>query len=540
MTNLYIPSSLTIDCLEEIIRHLVDHRSSLFSCLLVNRLWCKLAIGLLWSRPFEYHINVKRFSMIIQTYISCLPIAEKQMLRSKNKRILPEVTTKRKSIINTIDNKKKYIYSNNDQLLFNYSKYLRILDLSNFQNGVKQYLTTVNIESYQIISFTVQILINFLIRSTDTLHHLVINNPIMRLFFDITLLPNIEKINQKISSISKIDLFLQRKDAPEIYQGYIKLIAHLSKHSKNLNKISIINDFQDCQPEVLRHIFKLIEIQNYLEEITVWEFQNPSTFQWIYTALKSQSNSLKYLGIKRFRNFSIFLDFLKSCKSLKSLEILDFFVEDGYTPLYIPFNSTISEEIKLEKFSCCENYSKSSVFSLTMTIIIRMANKNLRELILGDSTDELIEEIQQNCPNIIKLSLTLYTTSFEKLLPLLSSSKLEFLYLESKFDSSALTPNFMQKFAISLPKSLLHLGMDLGIINEGLRLFFEEYGNCGVALYTIELYNYLLDDRVLEAITKYARKVGGLKKLKISEVNTNISEKALQEAKDVISSVVLL
>ncbi|CAG8463071.1 741_t:CDS:1 [Dentiscutata heterogama] len=536
MANLYVPSSLTIDCLEEIIHHLVDHRSSLFSCLLVNRLWCKLAIGLLWSRPFEYHINVKRFSMIIKTYISCLPIAEKQMLRSKNKRILPEIPAER--TLDIMDQKK--VYSNKDHLLFNYPKYLRILDLSNFQNGVKQYLTTVNIESYQLVSYTVQILVNFLIQSTDTLHHLVINSPIMRLFFDITLLPNIDKINQKLSSISKIDLFLQRKDTPETHQGYIKLVSHISKHSRNLNKISIVNDFQDCQPEILRHIFRLIEIQNYLEEITIWEFQNPSTCQWIYTALKTQSHSLKYLGIKRFRNFSIFLDFLKSCKSLKSLEILDFFVEDGYTPFYIPFNSTVSEEIKLEKFSCCENYSKSSVFSLTMTIIIRMANKNLRELILGDSTDELIEEIQQNCPNIIKLSLTLYTTSFEKLLPLLSSSKLEFLYLESKFDSSALTPNFMQKLAISLPKTLLHLGMDLGIVNEGLRLFFEEYGNCGVALYTIELYNYLLDDRVLESITKYARKVGGLKRLKISEVNTNISEKGLQEAKDVISSVVLL
>ncbi|CAG8504524.1 17089_t:CDS:1 [Cetraspora pellucida] len=537
MTNLYIPSSLTFDCLEEIIQHLVDHRSSLFSCLLVNRLWCKLTIGLLWSRPFEYHINVKRFSMIIQTYISCLPIAEKQMLISKNKRILPNIPTKR-SFLNAMDKTKSY--SDQDKLLFNYPKYLRKLDLSNFQNGVKQYLTTVNIESYQLIAFTVQILLNFLIQSTDILHHLVINNPIMRLFFDITLFPNIDNINQKFSSLSKIDLFLQRKDALETYQGYIKLVAHISKHSKNLNQISIVNDFQDCQLEILRHIFRLIENQSYLEEITIWEFQNPSTFQWIYTALKSQSNSLKYLGIKRFRNFTIFLDFLKSCRSLKSLEILDFFVEEGYTPLYIPFTSTNTEEIKLEKFSCCENYSKSSVFSLTMTIILRMANKNLRELILGDSTDELIEEIQHNCPNIIKLSLTLYTTSFETLLPLLASSKLEFLYLESKYGSSALTPVFMKKLATSLPKSLLHLGMDLGIVNEGLQIFFEEYGNCGVALYTIELYNYLLDDRVLEAITKYARQVGGLRRLKISEVNTNISEKGLQEAKDVISSVVLL
>ncbi|CAG8619467.1 4413_t:CDS:1 [Racocetra persica] len=530
MTNLYIPSSLTNDCLEEIIQHLVDHRSSLFSCLLVNRLWCKLAIGLLWSRPFEYHINVKRFSMIIQTYISCLPIAEKQMLKSKNKRILPDIHTKRQ-FLNIIDKRKSY------RLLFNYPKYLRKLDLSNFQNGVKQYLTTVNIESYQLIAFTVQILLNFLIQSTDILHHLVINNPIMRLFFDITLFPNLENINQKFSSLSKIDLFLQRKDAPETHQGYIKLVAHLSEYSKNLNQISIVNNFQDCQLEVLRHIFRLIENQRYLEEITIWEFQNPSTFQWIYTALKTHSRSLKYLGIKRFRNFNIFLDFLKSCKSLKSLEILDFFVEEGYTPLY---TSTNTEEIKLEKFSCCENYSKSSVFSLTMTIIIRLANKNLRELILGDSTDELIEEIQHNCPNIIKLSLTLYTTSFETLLPLLASSKLEFLYLESKYDSSALTPVFMQKLATSLPKTLLHLGMDLGIVNEGLQIFFEEYGNCGVALYTIELYNYLLDDRVLKAITKYARQVGGLRRLKISEVNTNISEKGLLEAKDVISSVVLL
>src|SRR5687767_4390126 len=48
------PYPLTIDCLEEILSHLIDDKLTLFSCILVNSLWLNLCVPLLWSNPFEY------------------------------------------------------------------------------------------------------------------------------------------------------------------------------------------------------------------------------------------------------------------------------------------------------------------------------------------------------------------------------------------------------------------------------------------------------------------------------------------------------
>ncbi|RGB40341.1 hypothetical protein C1646_687940, partial [Rhizophagus diaphanus] len=44
--------SLIPDVLDEIFRHLSDDRTTLLSCILVCRLWCRLVMPILWSDPF--------------------------------------------------------------------------------------------------------------------------------------------------------------------------------------------------------------------------------------------------------------------------------------------------------------------------------------------------------------------------------------------------------------------------------------------------------------------------------------------------------
>src|SRR3989337_988958 len=69
-------------CLEEICKHLKDDKASLFSCILINRSWCEMTIPLLWSRPFENPLYGNHLN-IFWTYISCLPMDEKQRLMNK-------------------------------------------------------------------------------------------------------------------------------------------------------------------------------------------------------------------------------------------------------------------------------------------------------------------------------------------------------------------------------------------------------------------------------------------------------------------------
>src|ERR1044072_2273267 len=61
-------AQLSIDCLNEIFERLED-KVDLSSCLLVNRLWCKISVRILW-RTIQNH----------NTLIACLPDESKEFL----------------------------------------------------------------------------------------------------------------------------------------------------------------------------------------------------------------------------------------------------------------------------------------------------------------------------------------------------------------------------------------------------------------------------------------------------------------------------
>uniref|UniRef100_U9U413 F-box domain-containing protein n=1 Tax=Rhizophagus irregularis (strain DAOM 181602 / DAOM 197198 / MUCL 43194) TaxID=747089 RepID=U9U413_RHIID len=62
MACLKIFSGVFPEIMEEIIRYLRNDFSTLHSCILVNRLWCRLTIPLLWEDPFS--IATRNFHFI--------------------------------------------------------------------------------------------------------------------------------------------------------------------------------------------------------------------------------------------------------------------------------------------------------------------------------------------------------------------------------------------------------------------------------------------------------------------------------------------
>ena len=50
------------ELIDEIIQYFRNDISTLHSCILVNRLWCRLAIPLLWENPFS--IPTKNYNFI--------------------------------------------------------------------------------------------------------------------------------------------------------------------------------------------------------------------------------------------------------------------------------------------------------------------------------------------------------------------------------------------------------------------------------------------------------------------------------------------
>ncbi|GBC00339.1 hypothetical protein RclHR1_03820004 [Rhizophagus clarus] len=102
---------LLADCLSEILKYLEDDRINLYSCLLVNRLWCEFSVRILWKSIWNY--NNKTYN----TLISCLPNESKEILYENG------------IVISTSTSKPP---------MFNYAAFCKILSINqiNYQVGL--------------------------------------------------------------------------------------------------------------------------------------------------------------------------------------------------------------------------------------------------------------------------------------------------------------------------------------------------------------------------------------------------------------------
>src|SRR6266487_7050433 len=82
-------SKLPADCLNEIFEYLDEDKISLHSCLLVNRLWCKISVRILWRSIRNYN-----------TLITCLPNESKEILY--NNKIVFSISTSKPPIFNYV------------------------------------------------------------------------------------------------------------------------------------------------------------------------------------------------------------------------------------------------------------------------------------------------------------------------------------------------------------------------------------------------------------------------------------------------------
>src|SRR4051812_23544855 len=77
-----MPRQLNYDCLYIIFEYLEEDKITLHSCLLVNRLWLVVSVGVLWRDiwSFKYSNRADVISQILSTLIACLPNESKNIL----------------------------------------------------------------------------------------------------------------------------------------------------------------------------------------------------------------------------------------------------------------------------------------------------------------------------------------------------------------------------------------------------------------------------------------------------------------------------
>src|SRR5581483_5779374 len=90
-------TKLNVDCLNLIFNELQKDRSSLYSCLLVNREWCNITVPILWKEHSWYSKGESK-RKVYNMILSCLSTTSKQLL-SDNDINLSSITPLKSSLL---------------------------------------------------------------------------------------------------------------------------------------------------------------------------------------------------------------------------------------------------------------------------------------------------------------------------------------------------------------------------------------------------------------------------------------------------------
>ncbi|EXX61892.1 uncharacterized protein OCT59_004101 [Rhizophagus irregularis] len=366
---------LPTECLNEILEYLEEDKLTLHSCLLVNRLWCKIAIRILWRNIWNFKNSYQPRSLrmslsILSTLIANLPNESKNLLY-ENKIFISTPTL-------------------NSSSLFNYAEFCKVLSIN------------------KIVSI-IKVVIN-------DRYGLVVNE-IIKMF------------TNEITSLEKFTYYYEHYSHSKIFIPYFpgakdlsvlccssnipsNFFFKLSQISHNLQTISIL--FED---NISNGLKELIFSQNKLKNLTLstydrinWEIIIPAVIKHSQTITKlqlySDDNGLPFSFVNSFTNLQKFIfSFIDGVifEDFKKLQYANF---PKLEILKIPYQCPKSEYI----IKFLENNGK-----------------NLKMFYVGEKNKALSSSIAKFCPNIRKLFIIFNNDEIDILKTIFINCK----YLES-------------------------------------------------------------------------------------------------------------
>ncbi|RIA80895.1 hypothetical protein C1645_865948 [Glomus cerebriforme] len=355
---------LPVDCLDEIFEYLEEDLITLHSCLLVNRLWCKVSVRILWRNSLNY--NVQTYS----TLVACLPKESKEIL-SKSGIIILTPTSK--------------------PPMFNYASYCKVLSINHIFDQIRYLFKN---QSYKVIEQEIYRLHMSQITSLKELKFMQFSS------INFTLYPgskdclkNLSKLN--CSSNDSHEIFYQLSHfchnlsslkitiGNDISNGLIDLISV----QKNLKDLGIIHLY-DCDKDIISTLSSLsTNLPDTLIKLQLYRRSNPLSFIAKFTILQELILSFNYTN--SFEGFEILqyirfpqLQILKIRYSVPKYELLIKFLE---------INGRNLKEIYLGDLS---GESENS-----LNLVISKFCINLRVISVGFKNYELetLEIVFNNC-----------------------------------------------------------------------------------------------------------------------------------------------
>jgi hypothetical protein len=250
---------LLADCISEILEYLERDKITLHSCLLVNRLWCKISVKIIWRSVWNFN------SCNYSTLIACLPNESKEIL-----------------IKNGIN-----ISTPSKPPMFNYASFCKVLSDFHIKYGIErllknqQYILSKSL-NVEIIAQEIYKLLMSQIPSLKTLHVDLLSMDII-----FTSFPGSRNCLKYLSELSCRSNF------------YPEFFRQLSEICHNIKSIYVVFDY-----DISDGLMDLIFSQKNLKNLVLHQSHDHEVLSSIIPSLaKLSNNTLIKLGVYEIHDY---------------------------------------------------------------------------------------------------------------------------------------------------------------------------------------------------------------------------------------------
>jgi hypothetical protein len=386
-------SRLDADCLVEIFEYLDGYHETLYSCLLVNRLWCVVSVRILWRGIKNYY-----------TLITCLPNELKKIISENGITI-----------------------STSKPLLFNYVSFCKSISVYELNVNIEQIL----LKKRQCVP----------IQSSKDIKK--------QQYVSIQTLKDIKE-QQRVSIQSSKDIITQeifkflmnqitKLIIDEFSPNYMMIFTrHLESRDRLLNNITELHSYSDAYTEFFHQLSQICHSIQTLKIMLKTVISNG------LIDLISVQKNLKYLYMSQYNSFGIENLLKKIPNTLISFafKIIMGFpnylypIENIY--IHYPFDQQRYRDQQSYRDQRREEHFNSNFVILRQIMkFLKNNGRNLKQIHFNIDYDPLNETIRECCKNIRILHIKLTDEkkrglsklcSFFDALPLLESIKIEIRY----------------------------------------------------------------------------------------------------------------
>ncbi|GBB91427.1 hypothetical protein RclHR1_18710002 [Rhizophagus clarus] len=472
------------ELINEIIQYFRNDFSTLYSCILINRIWCRLTIPLLWENPFS---NPTKNYQIIEIY-----------LNEQDKKKLNEYGMNIK--IPSSNN-------NNNNTLFNYPKFIKIINLREIQRCIEQWIL-MNCDTKKHYTETI---IKIIYKS---IFQSFINNKANLNTFKISDIKYFNESNSEEIILQNPNFINDIKNLKLNTNQYFKFLTVLTNNCKTISSLYLeFNEIHDIIA-IEKYLLQLIKLQKNLEKISFVQKnylfkQNKFHLHNSLLTLKNSncSNTLKTIIFYNidFKNINILKEVFEQLNVLESIHIL----------YCLSLNTDfIQQIINLNKpFKLKSLFLSSRSFQIeSFQSLLQKSDNYLENIGFGFFTNnelkqQLLELIIKYCTKIKFFELLGFNEqSILLTFDIIDNIGENLNYLSIDNEMIKLSSIVLRELGQILPNKLEYLKLCLKINPSDFELFLKKSQNTFIKKLLIRDYTTIGSEDILPYIEKYIMK----------------------------------